>query len=153
MPMPSKYRAEFCKQAKRLCLLGATDQEMADFFEVAVTNLREWFNRHPQFGAAVRAGKMAADMNVATSLYRNAIRGNVMAQMYWLNNRRRLNWRQRQDIEVTGANGGPVEVTSLSRIQSARHVAFALAEGAELVKRTQQSGNAAGKKAPAKEKA
>lgn len=30
---PTKYRPEFAEQARKLCLLGATDKELADFFE------------------------------------------------------------------------------------------------------------------------
>lgn len=34
MARPSKYRPEFVEQAEKLCKLGATDLEVADFFEV-----------------------------------------------------------------------------------------------------------------------
>lgn len=147
MPMPTKYRPEMCKQARRLCLLGATDKELADFFEVGETNLKEWYTRHPEFGVAVRKGKIAADANVASSLYRNALRGNVMAQMYWLNNRRRLQWRQRQDVEVTGANGGPVKVavSEMTDLEAARRLVFALEVAGRAVEKASASGNAAGK--------
>ena len=29
---PTKYKPEYSAQAQKLCLLGATDAEMADFF-------------------------------------------------------------------------------------------------------------------------
>ena len=36
---PSKYKKEFVDQAVKLCKLGATDIELADFFEVNVATL------------------------------------------------------------------------------------------------------------------
>lgn len=37
MARPSKYRGEFAKQAQKLSELGATDQEIADFFDLMPT--------------------------------------------------------------------------------------------------------------------
>ena len=39
---PSKYRDEFPEQARKLCLLGATDEDMARFFEVATSTVKLW---------------------------------------------------------------------------------------------------------------
>jgi hypothetical protein len=39
---PTKYQPEFAEQAYKLCLLGATDPEMADFFEVCVATVQNW---------------------------------------------------------------------------------------------------------------
>lgn len=48
-------------------------------------------------------------------------------------------------MEVTGANGGNIKVEDVTDLEAARFVAFAMAEGAETVKRAQASGNAAAK--------
>lgn len=42
MGRPSKFKPEFIEQAEKLCKLGATDLEMADFFEVDVRTLYRW---------------------------------------------------------------------------------------------------------------
>ena len=39
---PTKYKAEYAEQARKLCLLGATDMEMADFFEVSEFTINKW---------------------------------------------------------------------------------------------------------------
>ena len=39
---PTKYKDEYCEQAYKLCLLGATDKEMADFFQVSLSTLNLW---------------------------------------------------------------------------------------------------------------
>ncbi|MBL3206262.1 terminase, partial [Klebsiella pneumoniae] len=42
MGRPSKYKPEFAEQAKKLAVLGATDAQMADFFEVSVSTINLW---------------------------------------------------------------------------------------------------------------
>lgn len=170
MPMPTKYRPEMCRLAYKACLLGATDKQLAEILEIHETNLNEWKKRHPDFAAALRKGKDEADAAVAQSLYHRArgyrhiafkmfqSDGKVITKRYvehfppdttacifWLKNRRPDVWRDRH--ELTGANGGPVEhrVEEMPDVEAARHVAFAMAEGAEAVKRAQRTGNQAAK--------
>jgi hypothetical protein len=125
---PSKYRPEFADQARKLCLLGATDAELADFFEVCETTINNWKNDHPGFLESIRAGKVKADAEVADSLYRRAtgehvqleklvkkddgsyeairyksfIPGDPNAAFKWLLNRRGQDWREKQDVHISG---------------------------------------------------
>lgn len=66
---PSLYRPEYDEQAYKLCLLGATDKEIADFFDVDERTINNWKVEHPQFFQSVRAGKKVSDMEVASSLF------------------------------------------------------------------------------------
>lgn len=68
------YRADHAEQARKLCLLlGATDEELARFFDVPVETLRRWLAEVPAFATAVKAGRALADAEVADRLYRRAI--------------------------------------------------------------------------------
>ena len=70
---PTKYKPEYAEEARKFCLLkGATDEELAEYFEVAESTIKEWYKKHPEFSASVRAGKAGADMNVAEGLYKRA---------------------------------------------------------------------------------
>lgn len=53
-------------------LLGATNEELAAFFDVAVSTIGKWLAEIPEFATAVRSGKTMADAEVASSLYRRA---------------------------------------------------------------------------------
>lgn len=68
---PTKYKEEYAEQARKLCLLGATDDKLADFFEVAVSTINNWKIDHPEFLESIRAGKHIADMEVADSAYKS----------------------------------------------------------------------------------
>src|SRR5690349_18510564 len=61
---PTPFRAEFRAQATRLCMLGAIDEEMADFFGVDVRTIYRWKKTNPDFCQAIKEGKIAADKNV-----------------------------------------------------------------------------------------
>lgn len=63
------YGEHFPSQAHKLCLLGATDKDLAIFFGVCKRTLTNWKKQHPDFNLAVQKGQKAADMEVAASLY------------------------------------------------------------------------------------
>jgi hypothetical protein len=70
---PSLYRKEFAEQAYKLCLLGATDEEIADFFGVVKQTVYDWRAAHPEFLDSITRGKIIADANVAERLYQRAL--------------------------------------------------------------------------------
>jgi hypothetical protein len=137
MGRPTAYKPEYAEQAQKLCQLGATDVELADFFEVAVRTIANWQTRHPEFLQALKAGKDVADERVERSLYHKAIgytfdavkifnhQGAALevpyrehvppdttAAIFWLKNRRPKDWRERVVNELVGADGGPIQVSS-----------------------------------------
>ena len=69
---PTKYKPEYDQQAYKLCLMGATDAQLADFFEVDEGTINRWKDKHGGFCASVKRGKMPADGEVAESLFRRA---------------------------------------------------------------------------------
>jgi hypothetical protein len=69
---PTLYKSEYNQQAHKLCLLGATDQEIADFFEVNVDTINEWKKKYPEFSVSISEGKKIADMEIAHNLYLGA---------------------------------------------------------------------------------
>lgn len=132
MARPSKYKPEFVKQAEKLCALGATDIELADFFEVNVATLYRWKNEHTDFCEALKVSKEIADDRVERSLFARAngyehdevdirvVAGEVVqtpirkfyppdttAAIFWLKNRRPAQWRDKQEVE----HGGSVQLT------------------------------------------
>lgn len=70
---PSGYLPPYARQAFKLCLLGATDAQLADFFGCNQTTLYRWQARVPEFRKSITRGKLAADAEVAHSLYQRAL--------------------------------------------------------------------------------
>lgn len=53
MARPTKYKAEFAEQSKRLCLLGLTDNGLAFFFGVDISDIALWAWDHKEFFDAI----------------------------------------------------------------------------------------------------
>lgn len=129
---PSLYREEYAEQARKLCLLGAIDRELADFFEVSEDTINEWKRVHPDFSVSIKKGKDLADANVADRLYQRAlgyehpevdirvVGGEIVqtpinkfyppdtpAGIFWLKNRQRNKWADKVEMGVGGIEGAP----------------------------------------------
>ena len=122
---PTSYAPEFAAQAEKLGRLGATDAELAHFFEVDERTINRWKGDHPEFRQSLKAGKLEADATVADRLYRRAcgyehevhkvlsdgrvvsfverLPPDTTACIFWLKNRRADLWRDahKQEHEVT----------------------------------------------------
>lgn len=70
---PSPYRRYMADQAYERCLLGSTDAELADYFEVNEDTIHQWKHTHKDFFRAIRKGKEEADAKVAKKLYHKAL--------------------------------------------------------------------------------
>jgi len=70
---PTKYKPEYNEQVFKLCLLGAIDTELADFFNVCEATINNWKLSEPEFLESIKRGKIEADMNVAHSCYNRAL--------------------------------------------------------------------------------
>ena len=134
MGRPSKFKSEFIAQAEKLCRLGATDAELASFFEVDVATLNRWKSENEEFCASIKLGKEPADARVERSLFARAtgyehpdtdirvIEGQIVetpiikryppdttAAIFWLKNRKKEEWRDKVTNEHTGPDGGAIE--------------------------------------------
>jgi hypothetical protein len=70
---PTKYKEEYAAQAKKLCKIGATDSDLADFFGVSVSTLNLWKLHHDKFSESLKLGKGVPDENIKRSLYHRAL--------------------------------------------------------------------------------
>ena len=70
---PTRFEPEMCEQAHNYCLLGATNDELAEFFDVSPSTIDRWIAERADFRDAVRSGRVAADARVARGLYARAI--------------------------------------------------------------------------------
>lgn len=135
MARPSRYKAEFAEQAEKLCRLGATDKELAEFFGVTEKTINNWKGAHPEFLQSLKAGKQMADAEVADKLFQRAIgyshpdthisnyQGLITvtpitkhyppdptSMIFWLKNRRPDLWRDKPEPDDGDGEVRPVKV-------------------------------------------
>jgi hypothetical protein len=119
---PTSYKPEYCELARNYCLLGATNEELAAFFDVTRRTVDNWIATLPEFAAAVREARGFADARVARGLFDRAVGYNheatrtvfhqgeertvrhtvhyppdVRACIFWLRNRQRRRWSDRSE--------------------------------------------------------
>ncbi len=134
---PTKYQEAYKEQARKLCLMGYTNQELSNFFEVSKSTLQLWIKNKAGFSDSLKAGKELADMNVTVGLYERACgyshietkvfcnQGEITTHditkiyppdpisiKYWLNNRQPEKWREKVEVEQSSSNMADV-ITAL----------------------------------------
>jgi hypothetical protein len=131
--MPTKrsslFQADFSEQARKLCLLGAIDRDLARIFQVSERTINRWKRQHPEFCAALKAGKAAADGEVAEALFKKAVKGEMAAISFWLRNRRPDLWRDRRDGDPRAAESATETGEPAPPRELAKSVALILKRG------------------------
>jgi len=121
------YKPKFAAEAREMCRLGATDEELAEHFKVCVRTIYRWRNTHEEFAEAVVVGKEHADARVERALYSRAVGCSVErtkvfrhageekpvcatythhyppdpnAALQWLRTRQPKKWRAHEEEEV-----------------------------------------------------
>jgi transposase len=103
---PTAYRKSYVKIAYTLCRQhGYTDEKLAELFDVHISSIKYWKNKHPEFSSALRKGKDEFDSEyVETALLKRAkgfVRKSVTKRTYVYFGRERTETQEHLD-EVPG---------------------------------------------------
>ena len=138
---PTLYKSTMNKQAEKLCKLGATDAELADFFNIAESTLNNWKIEHPKFLESINKGKVQADAEVAEKLFKRATgyshkdvdikmyEGEIIATplvkhyppdtaaaIFWLKNRQKKKWRDKIETGFTDEDGNDINPVAIFQL-------------------------------------
>lgn len=121
---------------KSMARIGMNNEQMASDMGISVATLYNWQNEHPEFLEAIKEGKSESDFKVVSSLFRRAmgfsynekeivktgdavvkqkvtekfIPPDVSAIKMWLCNRDPSRWADKNQTELSGPNGAPVQI-------------------------------------------
>ena len=122
---PTDYKIEHCTDAAKLCFMfGATDEQLAEWFNVDVSTIKLWKTVHPEFSAVIRPSKETYDRRIVRSLAERALgytcketviathKGEITDTMeidkhyppdptsmiFWLTNRQRNEWKRNMSV-------------------------------------------------------
>lgn len=76
---------------------GLTYEQIANNMGIGLTTLKEWRQKEPTIQSTLKKGREVVDFEVENALLKNALEGNVTAQIFWLKNRKKNQWREKQD--------------------------------------------------------
>ena len=80
---------------------GLTNEQIAKNMSIGITTLWEWRKKSPKIANALKTGKDEADLQVENALYKEALKGNITAIIFWLKNRKPSEWRDKIQQEIT----------------------------------------------------
>jgi hypothetical protein len=123
---PTKYEGEKTdKTVYKLALWGAIDTQIAEIIGVDKATLNRWKSDHPSFRDSLKKGKLESDSEIVKTLRQRALgyevddikmsaQGDVVhydkhvppdvtALIFWLKNRQPREWRDKQELEHSGA--------------------------------------------------
>lgn len=122
---------------------GLTDEQIAHNMGCNVRTLYVWKKEYPQIEQALKTGKEVVDIQVENALFKRAIgydyeevktiietlpggekrqraertrkhvAGDVTAQIFWLKNRKQIEWRDRKETQLSGS----VETTTANPLE------------------------------------
>lgn len=119
---------------------GLSDEQIAANMGITDSTFYEWKKKYSEISEALKEGKDAVDRQVENALLKSAlgykydevtkelrddelvvtkvvhkeVQPNTTAQIFWLKNRKRAEWRDRVENAITGADGGAVKVETLT---------------------------------------
>lgn len=111
---------------------GMIQEDIAKKLGVAMSSFSEYKNKYPELTEALKRGQEVVDVQVENALLKRAmgyrydevtyengeevkrvnkeVQPDVTAQIFWLKNRKPKVWRDKQDVELAGKEGGPLQV-------------------------------------------
>lgn len=99
---PSKYPKIDIRQVETVAGYGFIETEIAAILNIAPSTLAI-YKKRPAFSEALKRGKAKADYLVIQSLHGRAVAGDVTAGIFWMKNRRRDMFGERQGIDLSGS--------------------------------------------------
>ena len=79
---------------------GLTDEQIAHNMGIACSTYYEWKKKSPEISEALKKNKDMVDFEVENALLKNAMNGNVTAQIFWLKNRKKNEWREKVEVQA-----------------------------------------------------
>lgn len=103
---------------------GLIDEQIAQNMGISYSTFREWKKKFPALSAVLKKSKDVVDRQVENALFKSAIgfeyeeetvtnagdvvavrkysKPNTTAQIFWLKNRKRNQWTDKSEVDVTG---------------------------------------------------
>lgn len=124
MSRVSPYKSEFCDQAIEHLGTGLSIMGLAGELGVCRATLYNWKETHQEFAEAIDIGlaKGAAAWEKRLIKIADAGGGNPTAAIFGLKNRAHEEWKDRQEHELTGKDGGAIQVTDPGSKELARQL-------------------------------
>ena len=95
-----KITEKIIKKAEKLAAGGRTQAQIASSLGIHIDTLCVKKNEYSEFSEAIKKGQAKSNATIENALYKSAKGGNVTAQIFYLKNRVKDDWKDRQEVEA-----------------------------------------------------
>ena len=81
---------------------GLSEEQISHNMGITYKTLWEWKKKYSNISNVLKINKDIADRQIENALFKAAKDGNTTAMIFWLKNRKRKEWRDKQDVNLTG---------------------------------------------------
>jgi hypothetical protein len=108
---PTSYKPTYCNEAVEYLAQGYSLTAFAGEIGVCRDSVYNWMDTHPDFFDAIKKGRAKGQATWEKRLASMAIEGggNATAIIFAMKNLYQDDWREKQTLEHTGKDGGPIE--------------------------------------------
>lgn len=101
---------------------GLTYEQISNNMGIDTSTLWDWRKKAPNISNALKKGREVVDFEVENALLKNALNGNVTAQIFWLKNRKKDQWREKvetndEEKEIQNAKDIVVKIREIANEQ------------------------------------
>lgn len=125
---PTDYKPEYGETILSLMAEGLSLTAAAASIDVHRQRVYEWAEKHTEFADAISLAKGKRTLKLERDLLTASDGPTVTSRIFALKNAMPDEWREKQAVEHTGADGGPIKTEDLSPNDLARRIAFALSQ-------------------------
>jgi transcriptional regulator with XRE-family HTH domain len=101
---------------------GLTYEQISNNMGIDTSTLWDWRKKDSNISNALKKGREVVDFEVENALLKNALSGNVTAQIFWLKNRKKDQWREKietndEEKEIQNAKDIVVKIREIANEQ------------------------------------
>ena len=78
---------------------GLTNEQIAENLNIGKTTFYKMLKEYPELSEHLKKVKEVVDYEVENALLKNALSGNITAQIFWLKNRKPKQWKDKVEVE------------------------------------------------------
>lgn len=125
---PTDFKPEYGEEILNAMASGLSLAAAAADLGIHRQRVYQWVEKHPEFADTIKLAQSKRQAFLERRLLKDDLPGpQVTSTIFALKNAAAADWREKVDHELTGKDGGAIEVEDKSSYDLVRRIAFALA--------------------------
>lgn len=125
---PTDFKPEYGEEILQTMAQGLSLAAAAADLGIHRQRVYDWVEKHPEFADTIKLAQSKRQAFLERRLLKDDLPGpQITSTIFALKNAAAADWREKVDHELTGKDGGAIEIEDKGGYDLARRIAFALA--------------------------